>query len=523
MLPATPSRTSEPTRTDLPDTQGDRKIANGETDHTRPWIIADDTVPGDSLKSGGVEMFVTTSQSWIPPLVVVMIAIPAVAQSQIFKDGFEWGDTGDWSVTVPARCDAISPFSRGIAPTVDLHVAENGNDISGDGSMGRPFATIGRAAIDAAPGTAIRVHAGTYDGGTYISDLAGEPSAPIWIGGVPGEARPLIQGGGEGMHLTRVRHVVVHDLEVTGASFNGINCDDGGDYDNPSATHHVVFRDLNIHDIGSDGNQDCLKLSGVNDYWVLNSSFARCGGGFSGSGVDHVGCHDGLLARNLFQDLSGNAIQSKGGSENIEIRWNHFSESGQRSLNMGGSTGFSYFRPSLSTTSPNAEARDIRVVSNFIEGSQAAVAYVGCVGCVVVNNTIVDPHNWILRILQESTTTGDYEFEACGTGVFINNLVYFERSDLSTYVNIGPDTAPGTFTFANNLWYARDSPAQSQPTLPVSETNGIYGLDPGLDSAYRVAPTGPAAGAGALSAWTWGDLGGACYGNPPTIGAFEAR
>jgi hypothetical protein len=325
------------------------------------------------------------------------------------------------------------------------------------------------------------------------------------------------------MHLTRVRYLVIHDLEVADASFNGVNCDDGGDYDNPSATHHVVFRNLDIHDIGSDGNQDCLKLSGVNDYWVLDSSFARCGGGLSGSGVDHVGCHHGLLARNEFQDLAANAIQSKGGSEDIEIRWNRFLESGQRSLNLGGSTGFSYFRPSLSTISPNAEARDIRVVANLIEGSQAAVAYVGCVGCVVANNTIVDPHNWILRILQETTTTGDYEFEACRDGVFINNLVYFERSDLSTYVNIGPDTAPGTFSFANNLWYARDNPSQSIPNLPVTEINGIYGLDPGLDFEYRVAPASPAARAGTPTAWTWGDLGGACYDSPPTIGAFEAR
>ena len=49
------------------------------------------------------------------------------------------------------------------------------------------------------------------------------------------------------------------------------------------------------------------------------------------------------------------------------------------------------------------------------------------------------------------------------------NLVYFERADLSTYVNIGPDTAPETFTFANNLWYARDNPAQSEPSLPATD------------------------------------------------------
>ena len=37
-------------------------------------------------------------------------------------------------------------------------------------------------------------------------------------------------------------------------------------------------------------------------------------------------------------------------------------------------------------------------VANVFEGSYAALAYVGCVGCVVANNTIIDPENWILRI-----------------------------------------------------------------------------------------------------------------------------
>jgi hypothetical protein len=320
-----------------------------------------------------------------------------------------------------------------------------------------------------------------------------------------------------------VSYLVVHDLEIAGASSNGINCDDGGDYADPTAANHVVFRRLDIHDIGGTGNQDCLKLSGLNDYWVLDSSFARCGGGLSGSGVDHVGCHRGLLARNVFSEHSGNAVQSKGGSEDIEIRWNRFADAGQRSLNLGGSTGFDYFRPPLSDTCPNAEARNIRVVANIFEGSIAPIAYVGCVGCVVANNTIVDPDNWIIRILQETTTSGSYEFEACKSGVFVNNLVYFNRSELSTYVNIGPNTASETFSFANNLWYAHDNPAQSEPTLPAPETNGIYGLDPGLNGEYRVAPASPAAGAGIATEWIWGDLSGACFADSPTIGAFEIR
>ena len=447
----------------------------------------------------------------------------AFAQSVlVFADGFEWGDTSDWTLSVPVRCDRLDAFGRGLLPTSVLHVATNGSDTEGDGSPLDPFATIGRAAQDALPGTAIRVHAGTYAGGTYLGDLEGAASAPIWIGGGPGEARPVIEGGAEGLHLSRAKYVVVHDLEIRNATANGLNADDGGDVADPLASHHLTFLRLSIHDIGGSGNQDCLKLSGINDYTVALSVLARCGGGLSGSGVDHVGCHRGLLARNRFEEMSGNAIQSKGGSAEIDVRWNRFVDGGARTLNLGGSTGFEFFRPPLSEAQPNAEARDLRAVANLFEGSDAAVAYVGCVGCVVAHNTIVDPQQWILRILQETESEPPYVFEPCRDGVFANNLVSFERAEISTHVNIGPNTAPATFQFASNLWYAWDAPGQSQPSLPSPETNGIYGVNPQLLPDFRIPASSPAAHTGQLTTWTWGDLDGRCFTNPPSRGAYEA-
>jgi hypothetical protein len=221
--------------------------------------------------------------------------------------------------------------------------------------------------------------------------------------------------------------------------------------------------------------------------------------------------------------MAGNAVQAKGGSAEIDLRWNRFVDGGARTLNLGGSTGFEFFRPPLSETQPNAEARNLRAVANLFEGSDAAAAYVGCVGCVVAHNTIVDPQHWILRILQETTTEPPYVFEACRDGVFVDNLVSFERAALSTHVNVGPNTAPATLEFASNLWYARDDPGQSQPSLPAPETDGIYGVDPELGPDYRIGPGSPAAGSGQPTPWTWGDLDGACFATPPSRGAFEAR
>ena len=427
--------------------------------------------------------------------------------------------------TSSAACNAIPIFADGIAPTNELHVSPSGSDQTGDGSMGNPFATIDRAADQAAPGTAVIVHAGTYAGGAYINDLAGAAAAPIWIGGAPSEDRPVIEGGSEGLHFVKASYLVLHDLEVRNVSQNGINCDDGGDYANPLASHHLVFDNLYIHDVGGTGNQDGLKLSGINDFVVKNCEMTRCGGAGSGSGIDMVGCHQGVIAGCYFHDLSANAVQCKGGSEDVEIRWCRMTEVGERGVNIGGSTGFEYFRPPLLTTEPNYEARDIRVLANVIEGGTASLAFVGCIDCVATNNTIVNPHNWILRILQETTSSGSYTFLECADNTVENNLVYFDRSDLSTYVNIGPNTEPATFAFTANLWYAHDNPSASEPTLPAPETAGLYGLNPDLrDPAagdYRIEATSPAAGVGVGPARISGDRCGTCFVNPPSIGAYE--
>jgi len=432
-------------------------------------------------------------------------------------------DTGtDTASSQPTTCGPPPAFDDGLTPTAELYVAPDGDD-NASGARDAPLATVAQAARRATPGTAIRVLPGEHGRAGYVEGLSGTAEAPIWIGGAPGQPRPVMRGGGEVLHLTRVRWLVVHDLELAGSEDNGVNCDDGGDYDDPEASHHVVFRRLSIHGIGSGGNQDCLKLSGLRHFRVEDSDFARCGGGGSGSGVDQVGCHHGLITGCRFADLSGNAVQVKGGSSDIEVHGCVLEDAGERGVNMGGSTGPQFFRPPLTEAGANAEARNVRVVNNVMIGANAALAFVGCVGCLAAHNTIIDPNTWLFRILQETRSTEQYTFEPARDGRFVNNLVLFDRSRLRTWVNVGGGTAPETFSFEHNLWYARDAPDQSQPNLPTPEQGGITGQDPGLDERWRVAADSPAAGAGVALSEVRGDHAGACRADPPTIGACVAR
>ncbi len=59
-----------------------------------------------------------------------------------------------------------------------------------------------------------------------------------------------------------------------------------------------------------------------------------------------------------------------------------------------------------------------------------------------------------------------------------DNRITFRRSDVQTEVNIGPGTAPETFRFENNRWFAEDRPQASKPKLPVEEKGGVYGQIP---------------------------------------------
>jgi hypothetical protein len=232
---------------------------------------------------------------------------------------------------------------------------------------------------------------------------------------------------------------------------------------------------LKIRDIGSRGNHDCLKLSGVVDFRIEGCVIERWGTG-GGSGIDMVGCHRGVIESNRFghtDTIGSTGVQAKGGTSQIVIRRNRFENAGGRAVNIGGSTGRPFFRPPLKAGEAHFEAKDIRVEGNTFMGGGAPVAFVGVDGAVVRFNTVYHPKRWALRILQETRAA---DFVPSRNGVFTDNLVAFHSRDWSEGgVNIGPGTAPQTFRFARNWWYCVDEPARSRPRLPAEETDGIYG------------------------------------------------
>jgi hypothetical protein len=188
-----------------------------------------------------------------------------------------------------------------------------------------------------------------------------------------------------------------------------------------------------------------------------------------------------------------NAVQTKGGSSDIVIQRCRFENAGGRAVNAGGSTGSDYFRPRDATY----EAKDITVEDCQFIGGASAIAFVGVDGALVRHNTIYRPRRWAIRILQENN---DPRLVASRNGQFRNNVVAFRAGELRTVVNIGDNTAPQTFAFADNVRCCLDRPADTRRLveLPVAESGGQYGVQ--LDFAdpdrgdLRITGSSPDAG-----------------------------
>lgn len=426
------------------------------------------------------------------------------------------------NAAVAQMCPLPPAFDAGLEPARVIHVNPDGDD-GGDGSAERPFRTLQRAAREATPGTRIQLSEGNHHSGATLDRLQGTAGAPVWIAGA-GPERTVFRGGNQAMHLRLPKYAVLENFGVERTQSNGMNIDDAGTLDQPA--EYVVLRNIAVREVLAEGNLDGIKLSGVDRFRVENCLIDNPGRG--GSGIDMVGCHDGVLTGNTFRNVASSGIQAKGGSARLLIHANTFEDGGSRAINCGGSTGLAFFRPQDATY----EAARITMTANVFAGGGAPVAFVGAEHCVFAHNTVYKPARWAARILQE--TVGG-RFVECGENLFANNIVVIGREASSPLINIGPNTRPESFRFAHNLWYHAENPRYRSPDLPGAAYFNPAGEDPGfLDPEagdFRLSENSPAAGKGgdlAGLAGEWpilpppdGDRDGYCRNDPPALGAHR--
>ncbi len=325
------------------------------------------------------------------------------------------------------------------------------------------------ALADARPGDDIVIAKGIYPGPMYFT-VVGTKEQPIRIRGASAAAAPVIRGGQVGLQLSSSHYVTLQDLILEGGTRNGLSLDDGGKLDQP-ATEIDLIRVV-VRKVGAGGNEDGIKLSGLQHFRVRDCTLEGWGGG--GQGIDMVGCRNGEISGCTFDGLGTSqlGLQAKGGSRDILVERCRFRDIRERGLQIGGTTGPQFFRPSLQAF----EAKDVTVRDCHFCTCGAGIAFVNIDGAVVERNIVYQPRMWAFRILQESTGP---EFTPCRNGKIFDNVIVWNMKEWRTAINVGGGTAAQTFQFARNTWYCEDQPARSRPdSLPVAEQDGIYGKDP---------------------------------------------
>ena len=99
-------------------------------------------------------------------------------------------------------------------------------------------------------------------------------------------------------------------------------------------------------------------------------------------------------------------------------------------------------------------------------------AFTAVDGAEFDHNSVIHPEKWFFRILTETKVEG---LPPARNVSLSENTFTYRRSQVSTALNIGPDSAPDTFHFTGNHWCAADKPADSNPHLPMEDKDATYG------------------------------------------------
>ena len=430
-----------------------------------------------------------------------------------------------------AACTPTTAWAQGFTALREIAVSPSGDDQAGDGSAGKPFASIAGALKAALPGDRITLAAGTYTCSNTSVDGAqgagqGTLENPIWVRGEPGavvDCGDPVNGSATALMLVGVKYVVIDGIEFTNAGAHILHVF--------GKSKGVLFTRVKAHRAGL----ACLKASQSDEINVEDSELADAGlsgdqGKSEGSGqiADYVGVHDSHLVRSKVHGAVGNglgsapnvAIQYKGGSHDIVIAQNDIWAAGT-AVHLGGGTGAPYFDP------PDAsyEGKNIVAYANVVTGPMGVgFSAIGCHQCAIYNNTVYAPMDrQAIRALPGATPAGDASHTVDFT--VKNNLFYFAGGSPQDLFNATPDDQAGIVQEAN-LFFAPGKPVSTIYTdIPVVSAPGaVIDKDPllaGPPEDAHLSPGSPAISAGVPIETFTGDRTGACR-KTWDIGAYAA-
>ena len=250
------------------------------------------------------------------------------------------------------------------AATRELTLSPSGSD-SASGSRSDPLRTLGAAWRKIPEGNSgswrLRLKAGSYRSGAPV--YWEKRNGPIVIESVDGRDAARLPG----MNVYR----------VNGLTLRGVRLDDGGDVFHCELCKRVTLDRVTLR---GDGAQETIKINQSSDVTVADSDVSGAGD----NNFDAVAVRRIKLLRNHFHDAEDWCAYAKGGSTEVIVRGNLFSECGTGGFTAGQGTGMQF----MASPFTHYEASSVLIEGNSVRDTEGAAFGVNGSANVLIRRNI---------------------------------------------------------------------------------------------------------------------------------------
>jgi hypothetical protein len=324
---------------------------------------------------------------------------------------------------------------------VEIYVSTTGDDTTGTGSIGSPYATLARGQQAAVAGDTITFRTGTYTGGGYFTknNITYQSYAGEWaIIQLPNN----VSGQDNAFYLGTASNCTVRRLELVGGYFYAIKIDTGP----------CLVEDCIIHGSG----RDCVKIPGSDNITIRRCEIYDSGlrDPSNAEGIDNVNGDNMLVQDCYIHDIATNGVYPKGGSIGSIIERCLIRRCGQKGISMAQSSGLAFY-----DTTANPEyysCRDCIARNNIIEDCEGSgIDLESALRAKVYNNTLINVAKQFqggIRIasVDKGAPAGIVRCHDCEIR---NNIIVLGSASARPMLFMGNGSHTGTLTMSNNRYY----------------------------------------------------------------------